>query len=184
MQRLWKALALLCVLGLVGAGTAGAARLITGAQVRNGSLTGADIRQDSLSAERSELRRPGVAPGRHRAAPVPPVPPGPSGPAGSADRYAELNAAGFLTGPRQAASSRRRSTIRPAPAIYCLTFTGDSRPKAGAATGAESDTFATLQIDPAGFPDCPPQATVRVETFDLSLATAQANGFRLILEDD
>ena len=52
MKALGKALAFLMVLALVGAGTATAARMITGKQIQNGTVTGADIKKEApLSAQ-------------------------------------------------------------------------------------------------------------------------------------
>ena len=170
-----------CVLGLVGAGTAGAARLITGARGQERHPHGRR-HQAGLASSASDLSA--TAPeqslrgGRTAGRPVPPVPPGPEGPRGQ--RRPLRRAQRGRVRSRVAVKRhrrRRRSTIRRAPGIYCLTFgTGDSRPKAGAASGAESATsFATLQIDPrGGFPDCPAAGRrCGSSTFDLSLADAR-----------
>lgn len=50
VSRMARLLVLFAAVAVVGAGSATAARMITGAQVRNSSLTGADIRNKSLTS--------------------------------------------------------------------------------------------------------------------------------------
>ena len=185
MQRLWKVFACLLVLGLVGAGTAGAAKLITGKQVRNGSLTGADIKAGSLGTDR-------LSPGARSslkgdAGPAGAV--GPQGPAGAdgADggphRYAEVSAAGILQ--EDVRNIDQTQVSHPAAGQYCFTFPAGDRPTSGAANGTGTDTVATLQISPGGaIPGCPADANVQVRTYDVSLAAYQNNEFRLILSSN
>ena len=185
MQRLWKVLACLLVLGLVGAGTAGAAKLITGKQVKNGSLTGADIKAGSLGTDRLS---PGArASLKGDAGPAGAV--GPQGPAGAdgADggphRYAEVSAGGLLQ--EDVRNIDQTQVSHPAAGQYCFTFPAGDRPTSGAANGTGSDTVATLQISPGGaIPGCPAGANVGVRTYDVSLAAYQDNEFRLILSSN
>ena len=70
--------------------------------------------------------------------------------------------------------------------VYCLTFPAESLPLAGAANAVLSDdVIVSLQIETGGgMSDCPPAATVKVITFDVSAGARADRAFRLMLEDD
>ena len=190
MQRLFgKALAAVLVVGLVAAATAGAASLITGADVQNGTLTGKDIKQGSVrfsdlsDKAKGKLAVPGPA--------GPAGPTGQQGPAGgpgepgSADRFAELQADGTLSDDVHKNVAQDQVSHDADTGIYCFTFPEDGgTPLAGAANGVIGDVFATLQIEEqGGITGCPADATLRVVTYDLSEGAPADRVFRIILED-
>jgi hypothetical protein len=80
------------VAAVVGSGTAGAARLITGRQIKDGSITGRDIRNKSLTATdfRGSVRGPAGPAGLAGAAGRPGAA-GPAGPAGPAGTFSAGN---------------------------------------------------------------------------------------------
>ena len=184
MQRLFgKALAAILAIGLVAAATAGAASLITGQDIVNGTVTGADLKQGTVKlgdlSAKAKASLAGV-----------PGPAGPAGPAGSADRYAEVTGTGTLVedvkGIEQAQVVKGNYAITPGPdpGIYCFSFPEESRPVAGAANGLAGDVIATVQIQAGGgIYGCPAAANVRVGTYDVSVAGAADRPFRLILEN-
>jgi hypothetical protein len=189
VQRLFgKALAGLLVLGLVAAATAGAASLITGADIQNGTVTGKDLKQGSVKLgdlsrkAKDALAVPGPMGAAGPTGPQGPV--GPQGESGSADRFAELNANGTLTDDLQKNVSQDQISHDAGTGVYCFTFPEDEIPVAGAANGVIGDVFATLQIEvQGGITYCPDAAQVRVITYDLTDGAAEDHIFRLILED-
>ncbi|HZB75632.1 MAG TPA: hypothetical protein VE526_05365 [Solirubrobacteraceae bacterium] len=193
MQRLFgKALAAILALGLVAAATAGAANLITGQDILNGTVTGADLKQGTVKlGDLSSKAKTALAGVPGPAGPAGPVgPAGPAGTAGSADRYAEVTGTGTLVedvkGIEQAQVVKGNYAITPGPdpGIYCFSFPEESRPVAGAANGLAADVIATLQIQAGGgIYGCPAAANVRVGTYDVSVAGAADRPFRLILEN-
>ena len=82
-RLLGKALAGLLVLGLVAAASAGAASLITGADVQNGTLTGKDLKQGSVKfsdlSDKAKGKLDRAGPGRPRGADRPAGPRRPGG---------------------------------------------------------------------------------------------------------
>jgi hypothetical protein len=74
----------ICAVLLASTGTATAARLITGKQIRDGTITGADIKNRSIGLQDlSRTARKGITGARGPAGPAgPPGPAGPAGPAG------------------------------------------------------------------------------------------------------
>jgi hypothetical protein len=179
MKALGKALAFVIVLALMGAGTATAAKMITGGQIVNGTVTGADLKNGTV--KNKDLSAGAKAALTGPAGPEGPA--GPAGPAGSADRYAAVRTDGLLIGD---VKGIEQAAVHHAPGsgIYCFTLPGPDRPRAGAANGTAVDTFATLQIAEGSIPGCPVAATVRVVTWDLSDGTTAPRPFRLILEND
>lgn len=189
MKALGKALAFVMLLALVGAGTATAAKMITGAEIANGTVTGADImngsvkKKDLSAGAKASLQGP-QGPAGEQGPAGPAGAPGAKGENGSADRYALVRFDGLLQndikGIAQLQVSHAAGT-----GVYCFRFPAATRPKAGAANGTSSDTVATLQIDgDGGIPACPAAAQVRVTTWDMSTNTAVPRDFRLILEND
>jgi hypothetical protein len=192
MKALGKALAFVMLLALVGAGSATAAKMITGAQIANGTVTGADImngtvkEKDLSDGAKSSLQG---APGAAGAA-------GPAGPAGAAgaagpagsdggpNRYAEVSAGGLLQ--EDVKNIDQTQVDHPADGTYCFTFPEGDRPTSGAANGTHSDTLVTLQIQAGGgLPfGCPAAANVLVRTYDVGLTMYQDNEFRLILSNN
>ena len=191
MKALGKALAFLMVLALVGAGSATAAKMITGKQIQNGTVSGADIKKKTLGtkhltkAAKESLKGAAGANGQTG-------PQGPQGPAGAdgadgADggphRYAELSAAGVLR--EDVKNIDQTQVSHPDPGRYCFTFPSGDRPTSGAANGLASDTIATLDLSPTGaIPGCPAGANVQVRTYDPSVGNYQDNEFRLILSSN
>lgn len=194
MKALGKALAFVMLLALVGAGTATAAKMITGADVANGTLTGADIMNGTVKkkdlSDGAQASLQGAAGPAGAIGPAGPAgPAGPDGPAGPAgkdggpNRYAELSAAGVLQ--EDVKNIDQTQVDHPEAGRYCFTFPSGDRPTSGAANGLNSDTIATLDISPTGaIPGCPAGANVQVRTWDPSLATYQDNSFRLILSSN
>jgi hypothetical protein len=190
VQRLLgKALAALLVLGLVAAASAGAASLITGADIKNGTVTGKDIKQRSVKlgdlSDKAKDALAGVPGPMGAVGPAGPQgPDGPQGEPGTADRFAELHADGTLSDDLQKNVAQDQISHDTDTGIYCFTFPGDGgTPVAGAANGVIGDVFATLQIEEqGGITGCPDGATVRVVTYDLSEGAPADRVFRLILE--
>ena len=192
MQRsLGKALACLLVLGLVAAGTAGAAALITGKDIVNGTVTGADLKQGtvklgdlSAKAKASLAGVPGPAGATGPAGPAGPQgAAGPQGEAGSADRYAEIASTGELND--DVKNIAQSEISHPAAGVYCFTFPADNRPVAGAANALDGDVFTTMNMEPeGGLAGCPAAAQVKVETWDISSGGNASRSFRVILEND
>ena len=188
MKTLGKALAFVMLLALVGAGTATAAKMITGADVANGTLTSADIMNGTV--KKKDLSDGAQASFQGAAGPAGAVGPvGPEGPAGPAgndggpNRYAELSAAGVLQ--EDVKNIDQTQVSHPDVGRYCFTFPSGDRPTSGAANGLTSDTIATLDISPTGaIPGCPAGANVQVRTYDPSLTAFQDNSFRLILSSN
>ena len=185
MKALGKALAFLMVLALVGAGSATAAKMITGKQIQNGTVTGADVKKKTLGTKhltngaKSALKGAAGADGQT----------GPQGPAGAdgADggphRYAELSAAGVLR--EDVKNIDQTQVSHPDAGRYCFTFPSGDRPTSGAANGLSSDTIATLDLSPTGaIPGCPAGANVQVRTYDPSVGAYQDNEFRLLLSSN
>ena len=180
MKALGKALAFVMVLALVGAGTATAAKMITGGQIANGTVTGADLKNGTVKSKDLSAGAKASLTGQ----PGPQGPAGPQGEPGSADRYALVRSDGLLQAPLKAIAQIRVSHA-PGTGVYCFTFPADSLPQAGAATGTGGDTIATMIIDTdGGIGSCPASATVRVTTWDASVNAAAARPFRLMLEND
>jgi hypothetical protein len=99
----------------------------------------------------------------------PAAPAGVAGPAGSADRYSEVLTNGVLQDDRKGIVQAHASHALGS-GTYCFTLLGTSRPKAGAANGLAGDTLTVLEIDGDGaIAGCPAAATVRVQTWDVSL---------------
>lgn len=89
MSKLTKVLAAMLVLVLLGGGTATAAKLITGKQIKNGSLTSVDVKKGSLGADRlSAAARKSLSSAAAAGAA------GPVGPAGAAGAKGETGAQG------------------------------------------------------------------------------------------
>ena len=189
MKALGKALAFVMLLALVGAGTATAGKLITGGQIQNGTVTGADVMNGHAQGQGPDRRRQGVACGICR----PGRPGGPRRPRGRGrprrqGRRTRPLRRGQLGRP---AAGGRSSNIdqtqvdHPAAGQYCFTFPSGDRPTSGAANGTGSDTIATLQISPTGaIAGCPAAANVQVRTYDPSVGNYQDNEFRLILSNN
>jgi len=186
MKALGKALAFVMLLALVGAGTATAAKMITGGQIVNGTVTSADLKDGNVKAKDLSAGAKASLAGQ-------PGPQGPEGPAGqkgdpgapgSADRYALVRSDGVLQAPKKDIAQIQVSHAG-GTGIYCFSFPDDSEPQAGAATGTANDTIATMVIDTdGGITSCPVAATVRVQTWDASANASVARQFRLILEND
>ena len=191
MQRLIvKALAAILAIGLVTAATAGAASLITGADIENGTVTGKDIKQGGVKL--SDLSA------KARASLAVPGPAGPAGPAGAqgpaglqgepggADRYAEVADGGTLSDDVHKNVTDDMISHAGDSGVYCFTFPAESLPLAGAANAVLSDdVITTLQIETGGgMSGCPADATVRVSTYDISVGAKADRTFRLMLEDD
>jgi hypothetical protein len=188
MKALGKTLAFLMLLALVGAGTATAAKMITGKEIANGTVTGADVMKGSLKVKHlSAGAQASLKGGTGPAGPAGPAgaagAEGPAGKDGGPNRYAEVSAAGLLQ--EDVRNIDQTQVDHPAPGQYCFTFPSGDRPTSGAANGTSSDTIATLQISPTGaIPGCPAAANVQVRTWDATLATYQDNEFRLILSNN
>jgi hypothetical protein len=194
MKALGKALAFVALLVLVGAGTATAANMITGKQIENGTVTGADIKKKTLSSKHltagaKDTLKGAAGPAGPQGAAGPAGPAGPQGPAGhdgqdgGPHRYAELNAAGVLQ--EDVKNIDQTQVSHPEAGRYCFTFPSGDRPTSGAANGLSSDTIATLDLDPAGaIPGCPAGSNVQVRTYDPSVGNYQDNAFRLILSSN
>ena len=191
MKSLGKTLAFLIVLGLVAAGSATAAKMITGKDIADRTVKGVDIAKGTLKAThltdgaKAELAGPTGPQGL--AGPAGPAgPEGPAGPAGQdggPHRYAELNGAGVLQ--EDVKNIDQTQVDHPEAGRYCFTFPAGDRPTSGAANGLLSDTIATLDISAGGgFPNCPPAANVQVRTYDPSVGGYQDNSFRLILSSN
>ena len=192
MKALGKALALVMLLALVGAGSATAAKLITGADVANGSLTGADIengtvkKKDLSSGAKDALQGaaglPGPAGPAGSAGPAGPA--GPAGEDGGPNRYAEVSSAGLLQ--EDVKNIDQTQVDHPADGTYCFSFPEGDRPTSGAANGTSSDTLVMLQIQAGGgLPfGCPAAANVMIRTYDVGLGIYQDNAFRLILSNN
>jgi hypothetical protein len=188
MKVLAKALVCVVVLALVGAGTATAAKMVTGGQIANGTVTGADVKKGTLKAKhlssgaKASLKGdPGPAGPAGPAGPEGPM--GPAGKDGGPNRYAELSAAGVLR--EDVKNIDQTQVSHPDPGRYCFTFPSGDRPTSGAANGLLSDTIATLDLDAAGaIPGCPAGANVQVRTYDPSIGGYQDNEFRLILSSN
>lgn len=188
MKALGKALAFVMLLALVGAGTATAGKLITGGQIQNGTVTGADVKQGTLKAK--HLTDGAKASLVGSAGPVGPAGPagpegavGPAGKDGGPDRYAEVSSTGLLQ--EDVRNIDQTQVDHPAAGQYCFTFPSGDRPTSGAANGTGSDTIATLQISPTGaIAGCPAAANVQVRTYDPSVGNYQDNEFRLILSNN
>ena len=191
MKALGKMLACLLVLGLVGAGTATAAKMITGKEIQDRTVKGVDIAKGTLKTNhltdgaKAELQGATGPAGQQG-------PAGPAGPAGLAgadgkdggpNRYAEVSAAGVLQ--EDVKNIDQTQVDRPEAGRYCFTFPAGDRPTSGAANGLTSDTIATLDINAdGGFTNCPPAANVMVRTYDPSVGSYQDNSFRLILSSN
>ncbi len=189
MKALGKALAFVMLLALVGAGTATAAKMITGAQIANGTVTGADImngtvkNKDLSAGAKAALQGPAGLPG-------PAGPAGSAGPAGTAgedggpNRYAEVSSAGLLQ--EDVKNIDQTQVDHPAAGTYCFSFPEGDRPTSGAANGTSSDTLVMLQIQAGGgLPfGCPAAANVMIRTYDVGLGIYQDNAFRLILSNN
>lgn len=188
MKRIGKLLALIAVLGLVGTGTATAAKMVTGKEIANGTVTGADVKKGTLKVKHLTAGAQDSLKGAMGAM----GPAGPAGPAGAAgpagkdggpNRYAEVSSGGVLQ--EDVRSIDQTQVSHPADGQYCFTFPSGDRPTSGAANGTGSDTIATLQISPTGaIAGCPVDANVQVRTYDPSVGGYQNNEFRLILSND
>ena len=128
MKALGKALAFVMLLALVGAGTATAAKMITGADVANGTLTGSDIMNGTVKkkdlSDGAQASLQGAAGPAGRAGPAGPAgPEGPAGPAGKdggPNRYAELTAAGVLQ--EDVKNIDQTQVSHPDAGRYCFTL--------------------------------------------------------------
>ena len=185
MKSLGKLLAFVLVLALVGAGTATAAKMITGKEIANGTVKGVDIAKGTLKAnhltDSAKVELQGAA---GPAGPQGPAgPEGPAGQDGGPHRYAEVSDAGVL---REDVKNIDQTQVdHPEAGRYCFTFPAGDRPTSGAANGLSSDTIATLDISAeGGFSNCPPAANVQVRTYDPSIGGYQDNPFRLILSSN
>jgi len=185
MKALGKALAFVMLLTLVGAATATAGKLITGGQIQNGTVTGADVKKGTLKAKHlSSDAKTSLA---GTAGPAGPAGPegaaGPAGKDGGPNRYAEVSSGGLLQ--EDVKNIDQTQLDHPAAGQYCFTFPSGDRPTSGAANGTGTDTIATLQISPGGaIPGCPAAANVQVRTYDPSVGGYQDNEFRLILSNN
>jgi hypothetical protein len=192
MQRLIvKALAGILAIGLITAATAGAASLITGADIQNGSVTGKDIKKGGVKlSDLSGKAKASLAGVPGPGGPAGPAgaqgPVGPEGAPGSADRYAEVRDTGLLSDDVHKNVTDDMISHDADTGVYCLTFPAESLPLAGAANAVLSDdVIVSLQIETGGgMSDCPPAATVKVITFDVSAGARADRAFRLMLEDD
>ncbi len=191
MKALGKALAFVMLLALVGAGSATAAKMITGKEIANGTVTGADVMKGTLKAKHltagaQESLKGATGPAGPAGPAGPGGPQGAPGPAGSdggPNRYAEVSAGGLLQ--EDVRNIDQTQVDHPAAGQYCFTFPSGDRPTSGAANGTSSDTIATLQISPTGaIPGCPVAANVQVRTYDPSVGNYQDNEFRLILSNN
>jgi hypothetical protein len=194
MKALGKALAFVMLLALVGAGTATAGKLITGGQIANGTVTGADVKKGTLGTKHlsadAKAKLKGATGPAGAAGPAGPVgPAGADGPQGvpgtdgGPNRYAEVSAAGTLQ--QDVRNIDQTQIDHPSAGVYCFTFPSGDRPTSGAANGTGSDTIATLQISPTGsIAGCPVAANVRVGTYDPSVGGPQDNEFRLVLSNN
>ncbi|HEY1597706.1 MAG TPA: collagen-like protein [Thermoleophilaceae bacterium] len=162
-------LALFLALG----GGAFAATKITGKQIKNGSLTGSDLKKHSISLNRLK----GKLPAGKTGAPGTPGTPGAPGAPGTALAYAHVNADGTL----DAANSKnvdRTSGIATA-GYYCIqtsvpvhnvVVTPDSPTVARTATAGKSDPFTSC----GAFDPTKPRGDVVVTTFSGTTATNTA----------
>ena len=177
MKALGKALAFVMLLALVGAGTATAAKMITGADVANGTLTGADIMNGTV--KKKDLSDGAKASLQGAAGPAgaigPAGPAGPEGPAGPAGKDGVRTATPSSTPPASCRTTSRAST-RPRSATrtrarYCFTFPTGDRPTSGAANGLDQRhvRHAADRGDRRRSPAAPPAANVQVRTYDLSV---------------
>lgn len=188
MKVLGKALAFVMLLALVGAGSATAAKMITGKEIANGTVTGQDVKKGTLKSKHLS----GGAKDKLKGATGPAGPAGPAGvagaigPAGKDDgpnRYAEVSSGGLLQ--EDVRNIDQTQLVHPADGQYCFTFPSGDRPTSGAANGTSSDTIATLQISATGgMAGCPVDANVQVRTYDPSVGGYQSNEFRLILSNN
>jgi hypothetical protein len=185
MKALGKLLAFLIVLALVGAGTATAANMITGKDIADRTVKGVDVAKHTLKV--GHLTDGAKAELQGAAGPQGPVgPEGPAGPAGEdggPHRYAEVGAAGVLQ--EDVKNIDQTQVVHPDAGRYCFTFPAGDRPTSGAATGLNTDTIATLDIDAdGGIVGCPAAANVVVRTWDVTIGGFQDNSFRLILSSN
>jgi hypothetical protein len=165
-RHIGKYVVILLAFGLVAAGTAGAAKMITGKSVKNGSLTRADIKKGSLSADRlsasarASLRGQTGPQGPQGAQGVPGAPgakgdAGAQGPAGTADRFALVGASGAV---QQDLSKDMASAdvTRPETGIYCFNFPDDQVPDIAVANSQVPSVIATVFTSKvAPIPQCP-----------------------------
>ena len=176
------------LLALVGAGTATAAKMITGAQIANGTVTGADIMNGTV--KNKDLSAGAKAALQDRpACPAPPARPAPPAPrARQARRRPEPLRRGQLGRPAPGGRQEHRPDAgRPSGRRHVLlSFPEGDRPTSGAANGTSSDTLVMLQIQAGGgLPfGCPAAANVMIRTYDVGLGIYQDNAFRLILSNN
>lgn len=188
MKALGKALAFVALLALVGAGSATAAKMVTGKEIANHTVTGKDVKKGSLKVKHLSTG----AQDSLKGATGPAGPAGPAGPVGATglagkdggpNRYGEVSSGGVLQ--EDVRNIDQTQLVHPADGQYCFTFPSGDRPTSGAANGTGSDTIATLQISPTGaIPGCPVDANVQVRTYDPSVGGYQNNEFRLILSNN
>jgi len=192
MKALGKTLAFLLVLALVGAGSATAAKMITGKEIADRTVKGVDIAKHTLKANnltdgaKAELKG-ATGPAGPQGAAGPAGPTGADGKDGGPNRYAEVSSTGILQEDvKNIDQTQVDHPVTAADGVYCFTFPEGDRPTSGAATGISSDTLVTLQIQAGGgLPfDCPPAANVMVRTYDVGLGFYQDNAFRLILSSN
>jgi hypothetical protein len=183
MKVLGKALVCVVVLALVGAGTATAAKLVTGGDIAKRTITGKNIKKHTIGPKlltdsaKASMQGPAGPQG-------PQGEPGANGADGSSDRYAYVSSTGLL-GDDTKNVTQDQLFHTPGTGIYCFTFPADSRPKGGAATGALGDTLAAMVFDADGLiAGCPASANVRVITYDISLHSAAPRSFRVLFEND
>jgi hypothetical protein len=183
MKVLGKALALVLVAALACAGTATAAKLVTGSDIAKRTIKGSNIKKGAIGPKLLS----GSAKASLAGVPGPQGEKGDPGEPGSADRYAFVRSDGLLQNETKGITQDQVS--HPSAGIYCFSFPAGGVPKGGAATGGQEsylyDTLATLMIDSdGGMSGCPVTANVRVVTWDVSAGTRLNRGFRLLLEDD
>jgi hypothetical protein len=187
MKVLGKALAFVMLLALVGAGTATAAKMITGEEIANHTITGLDVEKRSLGKKHLTVGARAALKGAvGPAGPAGPAgaagPQGPQGDAGSADAYGEFTDAGALGDDPAKGFEQVGMSHDPNSGIYCFTFPAGGVPKGGAASAIQTATIVALQIEATGAPGCSAGENVRVSTYN-SAGVATDYSFRLLLEN-
>lgn len=164
--RVAPVLAFLAGLLIATAGTATAAKLITGKQIKDGSVTAQDLSK-SLRAQLSKSAVPGPAGA--------PGAPGAAGPAGTAMAFALVPAAGGV----DVASSKNvapGNVTHPSTGVYCLSGLNPAPRNAVASVaitpGDGYSVFAGLTTDAAAIAGCPGGTQV-------SVVVGSQDGFRV-----
>ncbi len=156
------------ILGLLiaTAGTATAAKLITGRQIKDGTISSKDLSK----AVRAQLRKAGVpGPAGSQGPKGDQGPPGQAATPAASDvfAYARIAGDGTLAASAPALNLEQSAISRLSSGQYCLVLPGAKSVMASLATGGNTATVLDVNFVPAGVSSgCPAAANVKVVVRD------------------